>query len=167
MKIKRLIPIITVCAVLLFLSSCSGKAAAGKETSGAVSSSVGTDGSLIINTGGITTDVSYYNFDADGTTVQILALRDKDGAVHAAFNTCQSCSPSPKAYYLQRGDLLICQNCGFEFTAEDVGLVHGGCNPWPVEGIEITGETVVIPAASAQAMAPAFQNWAGPADLGE
>ena len=164
MKIIRLISLMTVCAVFLFLSSCSGKDTAGGKTSGAA---VGKDGSLTIDTSGITTDVSYYNYDANGTTVQILALRDKDGGVHAAFNTCQSCSPSPKAYYLQRGDRLICQNCGFEFTAEDVGLAHGGCNPWPVEGIEITEETVVIPAASAQAMAPAFQNWAGPADLGE
>lgn len=167
MKIKRLISLMTVCAVFLFLSSCSGKDAAGEKTAGAAFSSVGTDGSLTIDTSGITADVSYYNYDANGTTVQILALRDKDGGVHAAFNTCQSCSPSPKAYYLQRGELLICQNCGFEFTAEDVGLVHGGCNPWPVDGIEITEETIVIPAASLQAMAPAFQNWAGPAEHGE
>lgn len=98
----------------------------------------------------------------DGTTVQVLALRDAVGTVHAAFNTCQSCSPSPKAYYLQSGDKLVCQNCKFEFTADEVGVVHGGCNPWPIDGIEITETEIRIPEASVEAMVSVFQNWAGP-----
>ena len=85
MKIKRLISLMTVCAVFLFLSSCSGKDAVGEKTAGAAFSSEGTDGSLTIDTSGITADVSYYNYDANGTTVQILALRDKDGSVVAVI----------------------------------------------------------------------------------
>lgn len=167
MKYSRLLLLLTVFVVSLVLSSCSGSDAVVEETAGPASSFLGTDGSLTIDAGGISTDVSYYNYDANGTTVQFLALRDKDDVIHAAFNTCQSCSPSPKAYYLQQGKLLVCQNCGFEFSAEEVGLVQGGCNPWPVEGILITSGEIVIPAASALAMEPAFRNWAGPADLGE
>ena len=68
----------------------------------------------------------------------------------------------PKAYDLQSGDKLVCQNCKFEFTADEVGVVHGGCNPWPIDGIEITETEIRIPEASVEAMVSVFQNWAGP-----
>ena len=57
---------------------------------------------------------------------------------------------------------LVCQNCKFEFTADEVGVVHGGCNPWPIDGIEITETEIRIPEASVEAMVSVFQNWAGP-----
>ena len=88
-------------------------------------------------------------------------LSAMDG-VHSAFNTCQNCTPSPKAFYTQEGDVLKCENCGFTFAAEEVGIVHGGCNPWPIDGVEITADTVVIPAAALDAMKASFARWGGP-----
>ena len=119
-------------------------------------------GYLVFPADRVTADVQFLNYNANGTTVQILLLRDDDGEIHAAFNTCQSCSPSPKAYYTQEDGVLVCQNCKFTFTPQQVGIVHGGCNPWPIDGIEITDTQIRIPASSADAMAEIFANWAGP-----
>ena len=117
---------------------------------------VSASGTLVIRTAELTTTARFYDYRTDGTTVQIIALLDGNGAVHAAFNTCQSCSPSPKAFYVQVGDELICKNCEFAFIASEVGAAQGGCNPWPIPGIEITEEEIRIPAESAEAMRSVF-----------
>lgn len=154
-----------ICAVLLaalctLLLSCAG----GEKAAEAVLfSELKADGETVtIPTDGITQTARFVNYDADGVTVQLIALRDKDGKVHAAFNTCQSCSPSPKAFYRQVGDILECANCGFTFAPEEVGIAHGGCNPWPVNGIMIGDDEITIPTASLEGMRPAFLSWAGP-----
>ena len=151
-----------VCALLLsalfFLSACSG-GSGGADGSGDAGGSILTPdeaGTLVIPTAALTTEARFYDYKTEDATVQIVALRDGNGTVHAAFNTCQSCSPSPKAYYAQDGDRLICQNCGFDFTAEEVGITHGGCNPWPIPGVEITGDEIRIPADAAEDMRPVF-----------
>ena len=75
---------------------------------------------------------SYFDYDADGTTVQVLAVRASDDIVRMALNTCQVCNGSPYAYFEQEGDLFICQNCKNRFSSSDVGIVSGGCNPVPM-----------------------------------
>lgn len=119
------------------------------------------DGIVSIPTEEITLDARFFNYDADGVTVQLVALRDQQGGVHIAFNTCQSCAPSPKAYYTQSGDVLECANCGFTFAPEEVGIIHGGCNPWPIDGVAVGAEEITIPVSSLDAMRPAFASWKG------
>ena len=63
----------------------------------AIAFSSGVDSTFLLK---VAHDVLGSHYKIDGTTVQVLALRDAVGTVHAAFNTCQSCSPSPKAYDL-------------------------------------------------------------------
>lgn len=172
MKTKRQIclalVLVTVCALL------SGCASAGKvkETStntgesAALFRELQADGgeTVTIPTEGITRTASFFNYDADGVTIQLVALRDQDGGVHIAFNTCQSCSPSPKAYYQQSGELLKCTNCGFTFAPEEVGVTHGGCNPWPIDGVLIGEDEITVPVAALKAMRPTFASWAGPTE---
>ena len=55
-----------------------------------------------------------------------------DGTVRTAFNTCQVCNGSRKAYFVEQGDKVVCQNCGNAFGREDVGVLSGGCNPYPI-----------------------------------
>lgn len=156
------------CAAFLLLCCASCANENKSETAQTVKASAyadvtaDADGYITWPSDRVTADVQFLNYDANGTTVQFLLLRDDAGTIHAAFNTCQSCSPSPKAYYVQQGGKLICQNCGFDFTPEEVGIVHGGCNPWPVDGIEITDEAIRIPASSADAMTQTFAGWDGP-----
>lgn len=154
---KRRIVLGAAAAVLfaMILTACSGSPRFTQITADG-------SGTITIPTEGITNQACFFNYDADGLTVQLVALRDTAGGVHIAFNTCQSCTPSPKAYYTQEGDLLKCENCGFTFSAEEVGIVHGGCNPWPIEGVEAAGDSIRIPAASLDAMRPAFARWGGP-----
>ena len=168
MKHHKPVWLLILLAVLFVLPSC-GSAGSGKneEAAGVAATENAVpapteEGYYTLDPNEISAAVRHYNYDVDGTTVQLLALRDDAGGIHVAFNTCQSCSPSPKAYYLQDGDRLVCQNCGFDFTADEVGITQGGCNPWPVDGIEITEEAIRIPVASVEAMAPKFANWGGP-----
>lgn len=119
-------------------------------------------GNVIIPVDQITASARFYNYDADGVTVQLVAIRDAQGAAHISFNTCQSCSPSPKAYYFQQGDVLQCANCGFTFEPVEVGVAHGGCNPWPIDGVAIGEDYITVPAAALDAMRDKFTTWQGP-----
>ena len=120
------------------------------------------DGTVTILTGDIDRTAKYYNYSADGVLIQIVAICDDQGEAHIAFNTCQSCSPSPKAYYRQNGNVLQCVNCGFTFEAENVGITKGGCNPWPIDGVSYGEGKITIPVSSLKAMKSAFASWAGP-----
>lgn len=122
------------------------------------------DGNVVIPVDQITESASFYNYDAEGVTVQLVAIRDKDGAAHISFNTCQSCSPSPKAYYVQKEDTIQCANCGSVFAPAQVGVAHGGCNPWPIEGVRIGDDTITVPVSSINSMRSRFTSWKGPTE---
>ena len=122
------------------------------------------DGNVVIPLENITTVASFYNYDADGVTVQLLAIRDPGGKAHISYNTCKSCSPSPKAYFVQRSEVLICENCGNAFTSEQVGLSSSGCFPWPIEGAVIGEDSITVPVVSLDAMRDSFASWKGPTE---
>lgn len=119
------------------------------------------NGNLVIEKDDITEDAAFINYDADGVTVQVLAIASADGKVHAAYNTCQTCSPSPMAYFVQEGAALVCQNCGNSFTAEDVGSSAAGCNPMMIENLEETDTQLIIPASDLEGVREQFKNWQG------
>lgn len=75
---------------------------------------------------------SFYPIKVDGTQMEVIAVKDSDGNIRTAFNTCQICYDSGKGYYKQEDDKLVCQNCGNAFTMNQVGESAGGCNPWPI-----------------------------------
>lgn len=87
---------------------------------------------LVIDASAVTEEASFYPVEVDGTAMEVLAIRDLSGNVRTAFNTCQSCYTSGKGYYQAEGTELVCQNCGFRFTAEEVQVEGGGCNPYPI-----------------------------------
>ncbi|MBQ3810350.1 MAG: DUF2318 domain-containing protein, partial [Kiritimatiellae bacterium] len=101
--------------------------------------------------------------DADAPAVQLLALRDGAGRARIAFNTCQACNPSPRAWFAQRDDgRIVCQNCGNAFGPEAVGAAARGCNPAPIPGVRETPDAFLVPASALDAARPAFARWAGP-----
>ncbi len=110
----------------------------------------------------ITQSASFYPVIVDGTEMEVLAIRTAGGEIRTAMNTCQSCYPSGRGYYKADGTQLVCQNCGFRFTAEAVGLEgHGGCNPWPVpSGKRLdTEDEIQIPYATLLSAKNVFANW--------
>ena len=135
------------------------------STEGAQFSTVTADagGFIYIPEAGITEQAQYFNYDAAGTIVQLLGIRDSAGKARIALNTCQSCSPSPRAYYAQDGNVLVCQNCGLEFAINTVGsTAASGCNPTRIETLQEVDGEFVIDAAELDAYAPAFTTWQGP-----
>lgn len=107
---------------------------------------------------------SLYDYDAEGVTVELMALRDTAGQVRLALNTCQVCAGSPYAYFIQEGDSFICQNCGNVFPLEVVGVdtaSENSCNPVPVTGDVYTIEdgVLTVPASFLEANAYRFVNW--------
>ncbi len=94
----------------------------------------------------ISEKVGFYPYNADGTYMEVLALKAADGSIRTALNTCQICFNSGKGYYKQEGDKLVCQNCGNKFGVEDVEIVRGGCNPVPImqEYKTDDGEYIII-----------------------
>lgn len=85
-----------------------------------------------INKSEITNKAKFYPYEVDGTKMEILVLKAKDGTIRTAFNTCQVCYNSGKGYYVQEGNDLVCQNCGNKFSSNMVEKTKGGCNPVPI-----------------------------------
>ena len=171
MKTKALrIAAILFCLVLA-LAACAKKQAPEAEDEANIEKTekfytvtADGEGNVVISAAGITETAVFYNYDADGVTVQLVTIRDENGKAHIAFNTCQSCSPSPKAYYTQQGDLLKCANCGFTFAPEEVGVVQGGCNPWPIEKAVFENDRIIIPVSALDEMRGTFASWQGPTE---
>lgn len=118
--------------------------------------------SLAIPLSSITRNASFYPVNVDGTEMEVLAIRTESGEIRTAFNTCQTCYDSGKGYYAAEGEELVCQNCGFRFTADRVGVVgDGGCNPWPIPTSERTEteDSLLIPYAVLADAREVFADW--------
>ena len=101
-------------------------------------------GNIVIDTTNIGSKAIFYNYNADGTTIRLFAVKASDGTIRMAFNTCQVCNPSPKAYFVQSGKNFICQNCKNSFATDNIGKERGGCNPIPITTDErIDGENTI------------------------
>lgn len=104
---------------------------------------------------------SFYDYDAGGVTVQLFALKDADGTIRLALNTCQVCNGSPYAYFVQEDDSFICQNCRNRFALSRIGVEAGGCNPVPITDDVYTVQDgrIVIPSEFLDENAVRFTNW--------
>ena len=131
-------------------------------TSGNINAQVVAAGEVLtIPTKDISGTVSFYPVEVDGTTMEVLAVRASDGTIRTAFNTCQSCYTSRRGYYVQEGNDLVCQNCGFHFTPDQVEIQAGGCNPWPIfaENKTITADSIQIGYGYLKSASSIFANW--------
>lgn len=117
--------------------------------------------SLVIPVGDISSTASFYTVEVDGMEMEVLAVMDSEGNIRTAFNTCQVCYGSGRGYYVQDGDVLVCQNCGNRFTVDHVEIESGGCNPWPIfpENKTVTDETIEISYDFLKESREIFENW--------
>ena len=118
-------------------------------------------GELIIDKANITKTASFYPYESNGTYMEIIAVRANDDTVRTALNTCQVCYNSGRGYYEQLGNVLICNNCGNQFTINQIELIKGGCNPVPiVDDMKTENDTTIaINPESLAAFEPLFANW--------
>jgi uncharacterized membrane protein len=93
--------------------------------------------------------------------MEIIAVRAPDGTIRTALNTCQICYDSGRGYYVQEGNVFVCQNCGNRFRLDQIEIIQGGCNPVPIgRRLKIeTDETITIPAAILAQGAFLFARW--------
>ena len=136
----------------LLLTACSGRADAPLEQAAA---------DLTIDVKALTGDVTFIDWEQDGTAMQLIARLDDAGQVRLAFNTCQSCGGSPYAWFEDLGDgTLQCQNCGLTFPLEAVGTEKAmGCNPVTITDFTVEGDVVTVPEAVLKANVARFANW--------
>lgn len=133
----------------------------GFGTSGSTTVAAKQGGDIIISKGEVTETASFIPYEAGNTKMEIIALKAPDGTIRTAFNTCQVCYDSGRGYYVQEGDVLVCQNCGNRFRADQVELVKGGCNPVPIlaENKTDNGATITIPKDFLEQNKDLFGNW--------
>jgi uncharacterized membrane protein len=119
------------------------------------------NGDLVIPVNDVTETANFYKVNVEGTDMEVLAIKASDGTVRTAFNTCQVCYDSGRGYYEQSGDNLVCQNCGNTFTADDVEVARGGCNPVPIsaEYKQIDSDNITISADFLKEAKVIFENW--------
>ncbi|MBM4465700.1 MAG: DUF2318 domain-containing protein [Chloroflexi bacterium] len=84
----------------------------------------------------------YYTYMHENRPIEFFILKSKDGIVRAAFNACDVCFAARKGYR-QDGEVMVCNNCGRRFPAEQINVVQGGCNPSPLQRT-IVGDSLVI-----------------------
>jgi uncharacterized membrane protein len=85
----------------------------------------------------------FYQYKAsDGTLIKYFVIKSSDGVIRAAFDACDVCWPEGKGYE-QKGDYMVCRNCGKRFASIKVNEVKGGCNPAPLNR-QVIGDLTVI-----------------------
>lgn len=117
--------------------------------------------SLTIPISELSEKAKFYPVTVDGTEMEVIAVKDSEGTIRTAFNTCQVCYDSGNGYYKQEGEELVCQNCGNSFTMDQVGETSGGCNPWPIleEDKTVTETEIQISYDFLKESSDIFLNW--------
>ena len=161
---KKILFILVLLISVFGITSCSNDDGNKevKTNNRVVMATLDEDGNIVIKKEQISETATFISYNADGIIVSFIAVRGTDGRVRIAFNTCQSCSPSPSAYFVQIGEYFECQNCGNRFHVDKIGEESGGCNPAPVEEKEEDDETIIISAEYARTYKDNFRNWNGP-----
>lgn len=117
--------------------------------------------SLTIPISELSDTAKFYPVEIDGTQMEIIAVKDSEGNIRTAFNTCQICYDSGRGYYKQVGNKLVCQNCGNQFTMDQIEIESGSCNPWPIfsENKTVTDESISISYDFLSETKEIFANW--------
>lgn len=141
-------------------TSSSNNAASSKvEEKTKVETTSNTD--LIILKSEVSETAKFYPYKADNVYMEVIAVKAKDGTIRTALNTCQVCYASGKGYYKQKGDALVCQNCGNVFNIDQVEKMKNGCNPVPAtnEDKKDDGNNIVISKTFMQENKNLFAKW--------
>lgn len=84
----------------------------------------------------------HYTFADGNIEIRYFVVKSRDGVIRAAFDACDVCWPENKGYE-QAGDVMVCRNCGREFSTDRINEVQGGCNPAPLRR-SMEGQNVVL-----------------------
>lgn len=147
--------IVAIAALVLIIKGTSAGSASDVNNTAS-----GSD--LVISRSEITDTAKFFPTKVGKINMEVLAVKASDGTIRTAFNTCQVCNGSPRAYYKQEGDVLVCQNCGNRFSMDMIEQKRGGCNPIPIMEGEKTddGTNITIPQSFIEQNKGLFtENW--------
>lgn len=99
---------------------------------------------IVITKSEVTDKVTFIPTKVGKINMEVMAVKASDGTIRTAFNTCQVCNGSLRAYYKQEGDIVICMNCGNRFSKDMIEQERGGCNPIPIDQKTENDETITI-----------------------
>lgn len=160
---KKVLILLVLFISIFSFSGCSNKGDNKEESENKfIKVEANDEGKIIINTKNITSDATFINYEIDDVIIQFVVVRGTDGVVRIAFNTCQACNPSPNAYFIQKGEYLVCQNCENMFHIDKIGEEKGGCNPAPVEEKEEINNQIILDKNYIDTYKSKFKNWNGP-----
>ena len=108
--------------------------------------------------GHITETATFIPVVVGGTTMEIMLVRASDNTVRAVLNTCENCHVGGRAYYVQLGNIVICQQCQMPFPVDEIGMASAGCQPIAI-GFSVENEYIVISYDTLSANAHWFLNW--------
>ena len=70
-------------------------------------------------------DARFYSYPAgNGVTIKYFIVKSSDGVIRAAFDACDVCWRAGRGYE-QKGDFMVCKNCGRRFASVRVNVVEG------------------------------------------
>jgi uncharacterized membrane protein len=129
----------------IVLTACSSSNSNNKTVKGSLK--INNSEGLEIAVSDISETAKFYPVTVDGIKMEVVAVEAPDGTIRTAFNTCQVCNGSPKAYFEQSGNTLQCQNCGNKFPMDKIEVEAGGCNPVPIfdDDKTVTDESITVP----------------------
>ncbi|MCX7745350.1 MAG: Fe-S-containing protein [Clostridia bacterium] len=109
----------------------------------------------------VTSNATFYPYQLEGVTMEVIAVKATDGTIRTALNTCQVCYDSGRGYYEQAGEYFVCQNCKNRFHVDQIEKVKGGCNPVPIleENKQDNGDYISISKDFMASQKDLFNNW--------
>jgi uncharacterized membrane protein len=85
----------------------------------------------MIPAGDINQTARWFSYNAtDGTPMRLFAVRDAAGGLHLALDACDVCYKAKRGYS-QRGEDMMCNNCGNRYPITSVGESAGSGGCWP------------------------------------
>lgn len=159
--IRYAVSAIVLSVLLLLSTACSKEEVSDYDIGDQEANTVAEGQNLVIPLNEVSETVKLYPVIVNGTEMEIIAVKDSSGNIRTAFNTCQICYSSGRGYYQQQGNLLICQNCGNQFTVEQIGIEAGGCMPYPILSADktVTNDSILISYDFLENSRKLFLNW--------
>ena len=119
------------------------------------------DTDLVIPISNINESAIFYPVEVDGNELEVFAIKASDDTVRTAFNICKDCYASGRGYYVQDGDMLVCQYCGNRFLRDQIEKASGGCNPVPITEANklVTKESITISKEYLLEASETFKGW--------
>lgn len=142
---KFVLPVVAVVVIIVVFILSNGETKVETTSPKSLSLSNYEEGdSFVIPISELGKDVKFFSLDYNGANVEILTAIDKNGNPKVTLNTCQNCMGSPKAYFVQEGDSVVCQNCGIGHQIETIGTAKRGCNPIPIDSLVIDDKNITF-----------------------